>query len=147
MEICTLDLKNERLVLEVLAIHCTCPIEWGAELDAQTNCVAECLAKLDKPYPKTILYVRDHGRIIAEHWLEVPVRRQGYIRSLWIDPAYRRSGLATALKQQGEQWFSKQGVLRIETDVSEFNSPMLKLNERFGYQAKGEKFVKALEPV
>ena len=144
MDIHHLDLKNERLVLEALAIHCTCPIEWGAEPDLQTNCVAENLAKLEARFPKTILYVQDHGRIIALHWLEVPIRRHGYIRSLWIDPAYRRGGLATALKLTGEQWFADQGVQTIETEVSEQNPPRRALNDRLGYVAKGDKFIKQL---
>ena len=144
MDIRQLDLKNERLVLEALAIHCTFLIDSNAEADAQIFCVAENLGKLDASFPKEIFYIQDHGRIVALHWLEVPVRRLGYIRSLWVDPAYRRIGLATQLRTIGEHWFVEQGVQQIETDFNIRSLPMRHLNDQFGYIEKGDKFVKRL---
>lgn len=145
MEIQTLDLLDDRLVMEVLAIHCTYPMEWKTDLDANPGCVPESLSQLHAEHDKVIFFIQDHGRIIAMHWLDAPTRRRGRIRSLWIDPMYRRKGLAQALIDRGEAWFRERDIRRIEADVESANQAMVRLNESQGFEWLGGKFVKTLE--
>jgi len=145
MDIRQLDLTNERLVLEALAIHCTCPLEWGGDLALDSNGVAENLAKLDAHYPKTIFYLQDHNRIVGIYWLEVPVRRRGFIRSLWVDPAYRLAGIATRMKQLGDAWFAEHDVRSVETIIDVKNALMMEKYRELGFVQKGDSFVKVFE--
>jgi GNAT superfamily N-acetyltransferase len=144
MEIKTLDLNNERLVIEALAIHCAYPLEMDQSADLTAFCVPESLTKLDAHFSKTILYMHDHGRIVAMHWLEIPTRRKGFARSLWVDPAYRRKGYARQLKTVGEQWFVAHNVSEIESSVLPENKPMVALNQSLGFVKAGSSWVKTL---
>jgi ribosomal protein S18 acetylase RimI-like enzyme len=144
MDIETLDLTNERLVIEALAIHCAYPLEQDQNADVSAFCVPESLTKLEARFPKTILFIQDHGRIVAIHWLEVPTRRLGYARSLWVDPAFRRRGLAMQLKQAGELWFSENNVREIESCALLTNERMVALNHKLGFKVVGSRQVKTL---
>ena len=144
MDIQTLDLQDDRLVMEVLAIHCTYPMEWKTDIDSNPGCVPESLAQLHAPHEKIIFVIQDHGRIVAMQWIDAPTRRRGRIRSLWIDPMYRRKGLAQRLILRGEQWFAVKGIRLIEADVESANQAMVRLNESLGFQLVGGKFIKQL---
>jgi ribosomal protein S18 acetylase RimI-like enzyme len=52
---------------------------------------------------------------------------------LWVDPAYRRRGLATALKQQLEHECRARGISMIYTHTRERNAGVLDLNCKLGY--------------
>jgi ribosomal protein S18 acetylase RimI-like enzyme len=109
-----LDLTNERLVLEALAIHCTYPLEWDQTHTQPAVCVPEHLAQLESRHKKAIFYRQDAGRIVAMLWTEIPTRRTAQVRSLWVDPAYRKQGIARALCQAAESWLVEQGVEQLE---------------------------------
>jgi|SRR5579862_4918720 len=55
------------------------------------------------------------------------------IFQLWVDPAYRRRGLATRLKEQVETESRRRGVGMIYTHTEERNLHVIELNRRLGY--------------
>lgn len=114
MTIQQLDLSDERLVLEALAIHCTYPLEWDPSNTHPAVCVPEHLAQLESRQKKAIFYQRNGGRIVGMIWVEIATRRHAFIRSLWVDPAFRKQGLARALCCTAESWLVAQGVERLE---------------------------------
>ena len=53
---------------------------------------------------------------------------------LWIEPAFRRRGLATRLKQHLETESRQRGIEMIYTHTEEKNLHVIELNRRLGYQ-------------
>ncbi|MFZ4715553.1 MAG: GNAT family N-acetyltransferase [Bacteriovoracaceae bacterium] len=56
------------------------------------------------------------------------------IISLWVDPQYRRLGLAAKLKSRAEKWAKDEGISFIQTGVHKNNARMLLINESNGYE-------------
>jgi GNAT superfamily N-acetyltransferase len=61
-----------------------------------------------------------------------------------VDPAWRRQGIATALKLRGIQYARKHSIRAIRTNTA--SAGMLALNERLGFRRIGAevRLVKAL---
>jgi ribosomal protein S18 acetylase RimI-like enzyme len=58
--------------------------------------------------------------------------------SLWVDPARRRSGIATALFEAVAQWARERGARRLQLWVTETNTPAKSLYVRLGFVETGE---------
>lgn len=56
------------------------------------------------------------------------------IFQLWVDPAFRRRGLGTRLKEEAEADCRRRGVGMIYTHTEERNLHVIELNRRLGYQ-------------
>ena len=56
------------------------------------------------------------------------------IFQLWIDPVYRRRGLASKLKRHAEVDSLRRGVHMMYTHTEESNSHVIELNEKIGYR-------------
>lgn len=59
--------------------------------------------------------------------------------SLWVDPAYRRRGLALDLIRAVEQWASEAGANGVQLWVTHTNEPARRLYERAGYEETGQR--------
>ena len=57
----------------------------------------------------------------------------GLVSSTYVDPAFRRAGLASALLLHSERWFSDEGMPSCCTWTSNTNAPLISLYERHGY--------------
>jgi len=55
------------------------------------------------------------------------------IFNLWVDPSWRRQGVATTLKTSVEEFARGRGVRLIYTHTEESNHDVLALNEMLGY--------------
>jgi GNAT superfamily N-acetyltransferase len=76
----------------------------------------------------------DRERPVALAFLAVdPERRVAYNRMTATLPAYRRRGLALAVKLATARWASANGYERLITENDATNAGMLALNERLGY--------------
>jgi len=56
------------------------------------------------------------------------------IFQLWVDPAYRRRGIATALKREVEVAARARNIGLIYTHTEEINTHVLALNAKLGYR-------------
>lgn len=56
------------------------------------------------------------------------------IYQLWVDPAYRRRGLATDLKREVEAECLRRGVGLIYTHTEQANTHVVALNHKLGYR-------------
>ena len=76
-----------------------------------------------------------HGRAVALSFLTVdPERRLAYNLMTATLPAYRRRGLALAVKTAAARWAAANGYERIVTENDEMNAGMLAVNDRLGYR-------------
>lgn len=78
------------------------------------------------------------GKIVGFHALNIipypPALRIATISTLWVDPGFRKQGIARALKLQAEAWAKKQELAFIQTNVHKDNSKMLSLNNSMGFE-------------
>ena len=54
-------------------------------------------------------------------------------RLLGVRRAYRRRGIATALKVRGILWAKNHGFQGVRTDTDTTNAPMIAINDRLGF--------------
>jgi ribosomal protein S18 acetylase RimI-like enzyme len=71
-------------------------------------------------------------RIVGDTWLH-PDTRYCEVFQLWVDPKYRRQGLATRLKQHIESEAQERGVNFVYTHTEEQNAHVIDLNRKLGY--------------
>lgn len=67
-----------------------------------------------------------------------------HIQTLWVDPDFRKQGIAKSLKAQGEQWAKEQKLDHISTFVHGKNGSMMALNETLGFELVGYKLRKKI---
>jgi ribosomal protein S18 acetylase RimI-like enzyme len=72
-------------------------------------------------------------RFIDDDWLPLD-GRFCEVYNLWIDPLYRRQGLASQLKQHMEAEARRRGIKVIYTHTEECNKHVIAMNEKLGYQ-------------
>ncbi|HOF63156.1 MAG TPA: GNAT family N-acetyltransferase [Dermatophilaceae bacterium] len=53
-----------------------------------------------------------------------PTGRWAYVGQVWVEPAYRRHGVATALMRAAIEWARREGMLRLVLNPSEMSRPM-----------------------
>lgn len=63
-----------------------------------------------------------------------PSFRAGNISTLWVAPSARATGIARHLKQLGEAWARKSGLIFLQTNVHVRNQRMLEINQDAGYE-------------
>ena len=87
-----------------------------------------CIANRDQTYPwKTIFHELDRGLFQEDgRFIE--------IFQLWVDPDYRRSGIATKLKLKLEETARTHNVNLIYTHTEERNAHVIELNRKLGYE-------------
>lgn len=68
----------------------------------------------------------------------------GKIVILYVDADHRRTGVARALKDEGEAWLRGRGVTRVVTEIDARNERMLEINRRAGFRVKSYTLVKDL---
>jgi ribosomal protein S18 acetylase RimI-like enzyme len=86
---------------------------------------------------------------IANLWLGNaidPVTGESYahILTLYVQPAHRRQGLATALLQQAQNWAKKRGNRQIGLQVYSHNQPAQILYRRLGFTMQSLCLIKLL---
>jgi ribosomal protein S18 acetylase RimI-like enzyme len=64
----------------------------------------------------------------------------GYIVSMWVDPRYRRQGVAQRLIDAVESWARHAGYRELRLDVTENNAAASELYLRCGFRFTGESF-------
>jgi aminoglycoside 6'-N-acetyltransferase I len=78
------------------------------------------LFALDPPY---VVYIaeEDGAQIgFIELWVRSyaePPEPSAYVEGLWVDPEHRRSGVATALLKQAEEWARAKGFKWLGSDA------------------------------
>ncbi len=77
------------------------------------------------------------GFLVGASEREIPIYRTqayGFFHDLWVEPAYRRAGVARQLVMQGVQRFAQLGLSQVRLDVSVRNEPALRLFESCGFR-------------
>ena len=141
----TADLKR------IARIHQEQPLEWiegyAVREEAVEGTYKELITPLEDKKSNLIAAYNDHGDLVGFHWISV--KNQGEqtfarIHSLWVDPKYRRRGIAHQLKELGEAWMRAQGAVRVTTEVFYVNQKMIDLNIKLGFTPWQVEMIKEL---
>lgn len=71
--------------------------------------------------------------------------RQAYVLLLYVDPDYRRRGIATALLEEAHTWAAQRGDTQISLQVYHDNQPALNLYRNLGYRPTAVTLSKPLQ--
>jgi ribosomal protein S18 acetylase RimI-like enzyme len=90
---------------------------------------------------KRIIVAESDGKIVGQALYSIKKDAQGtlfgFCFSRYVDPAYRRSGIATALLNDAMEWFkiNKANYISAHTHIS--NVGLQELFKKFGFKAEG----------
>lgn len=83
----------------------------------------------------------DTGPLLAPKW-----RRQGYVSDLYVEPTWRRRGVAAALMDHAETYFARLGLRRVMIHALGANRPALDLYRKRGFETYFVGLSKPLKP-
>ncbi len=83
---------------------------------------------------------------IEEHPPILANTRRGYLTDIWVEPEWRRHGVAAALMAAAERWVREQGARRIELLVAANNAAAQALYRALGYEPVMQRWARQLDP-
>lgn len=106
-----------------------------------TNAVRNLYGVLQSP-PGTAVVAEDDGRPVGYLLLGLQMNDRtgephGYLADIYVEPAYRRSGLAKKLHEVGEEYLRQQGIRRVTNWTHAHNPLGQKSSEYFGLKLWG----------
>ena len=96
----------------------------------------------DNPDHRTFLIVDPEKNFILGHAIcsikeDDALNKYGYCFSRYINPEYRRKGLATKLLKEQEKWYVERKVKYVLAHTHENNTKLKGLFEKHGYTSQG----------
>ena len=138
----SLDFADLAEIRQIARLHQRAPLDYGwiegyEVKEEEVEEVYDTLVNSEGSAETHVVVARDpEGKLAGFHWLSISSQRgeaSGHIRSLWVDSAHRRKGIARELKRLGETWLRERGVKRVSTDVFYVNRAMIELNLKEGF--------------
>jgi len=145
------DLHNNVEMQTIAAIDIAIPAMFDPVFEVNEKTISERLEQLMKCQPTDFfdVAVNESGKIVGFHFLNQFKGSHGLlaanVQTLWVDPEYRRRGIAKTLKDRGETWAKENKLDHISTFVHAKNSSMSKLNQSLGYELIGYKLKKKMK--
>jgi len=99
-------------------------VRWHLKPEECTGSVLLAQARAGEVIGHIILRVEDASSLMP----------LGLISTIYVDPPFRRSGVAQALLDAGEAWLVRERAATLATDTSETNTPLIQLFEKRGYK-------------
>ena len=99
--------------------------------------------------PLWFVLAEEGGARIACMWVGIAIdqitgKRHPNIFLLYVEPAYRRQGIASALMQNVERWAKNRGYTQIGLQVFTADRPALSLYEKLGYEPRSISMLREL---
>lgn len=135
----------------IAAIDMAIPAKFDPIFQVNEKTISERLEQLMKCQPNDFfeVAVNENKKIVGYHFLNQFKGPHGIlaasIQTLWVDPEYRRQGIAKTLKKRGETWAKENNLDHISTFVHAKNSSMTALNNELGYELVGYKLKKSMK--
>lgn len=107
--------------------------------DAAQHYAARLLETREDPYTQTFVAEVDHqvvgyilGAVIDLQADLFEYEETGFIADVFVDPAYRRQGIARRLVEAMNTWFAERGVRHVEWQVAAANGEAIRFWESVG---------------
>lgn len=127
------------LVRRLAEIDAALPSDYTAGYETPVGSVAEREARLTENIgSKKALVLTARGateELIGFHWVCLVEGNEtcAYVNSTWVHPDYRKRGIGSRLKDEGERWARERGATHIAASVALRNNAMIEFNRRRGY--------------
>lgn len=136
----------------IAGIDMTIPALFDSVFEVNEETISDRLKQLMKCKPDDFFDVAidADGKIIGYHFMNQfkfpPTGLMAAdVQTLWVDPAFRKQGIAKTLKERGEKWAKEHKLSHIWTFVHCKNTSMLPLNQKLGYELVGYRMRKSME--
>jgi len=137
------DYKNEAELREIARLDALIPKDWGMRAQVNIEERMQFFRELEVKGGK--IFCAYQGSCLAGfHVLNLKDPKNAGVIALWVNPVFRRRGLAEKMKELGEAWARGRGIETITTHVHATNSKMRKLNEKLGFTEKTVVYEKKL---
>ena len=131
----SVDLNNLKEMEEIASIDMTIPAKFDSFFTINKKTISERLEQLlnfkDEDFFEAA--ISSSGKIVAYHALTQFKTPHGLmaadVHTLWVDPVFRKKGIAKTLKARGEAWAKARNLHHISTFVNAKNTKMLSINE------------------
>ena len=129
----------------IAAIDMTIPALFDPLFQVNEKTISERLEQLMKAKPDDFFQVAlsEKGKIVGYHFMNKFKTPHGLmaadIQTIWVDPSFRKQGIAKSLKIQGEQWAKEQKLDHISTFVHGKNEAMIDHNKKLEFEIVGYK--------
>jgi len=135
----TLDTSNNDELQVIARIHEEAPAFWEPGYEPDNARIIRCTEKLKKASGMSLLLIAEseESGIVGFHWVDIEdigARRFGYVKSLWVKDDHQNQGIASKMKQQGEEWARKMGAQFMKTTVHVRNERMRAFNLKRGFK-------------
>lgn len=128
---------NEELVEVSVKMACSL---WP---DADSNELSLEMAAIPESFSEDcLLYQTDQGHYVA--WIQLSLRHDyvegsstspvAYIEGIYVNPEYRRSGLASKLIEAGEKWALEKGCSELASDCELENELSIQFHSGYGFK-------------
>ncbi len=102
-------------------------------------------SRLEHTNDKIYIY-ENEGQLIAFIWGYFSNEKSMVnIELLYVEPQFRKLGIATQLKIALEKWAKTMNAKRISSTIHKSNLPMISLNKDLGYQVSHVKMYKDID--
>ncbi len=145
------NLNNPNEMKAIAAIDMTIPALFDPLFKVNEETILERLEQLMKCKPDDFFEVAiaEMGKIVGYHFMNKFKSPHGVqaadVQTLWVDPDFRKLGIARTLKKRGENWAKEHKLDHISSFVHGKNSSMFTLNQNLGYELVGYKLRKNLQ--
>ncbi|WP_310487174.1 GNAT family N-acetyltransferase [Chamaesiphon sp. VAR_69_metabat_338] len=105
---------------------------------------------IETSVPQSIMLpTRERAQKIACLWIGTAIDQVTGIRHpniflIYVDPSYRRQGIAKALMEYAQTWAKAQGYHQIGLQVFTNNQPAIELYQQLGYQPRAISMMREL---
>ena len=133
------DFSNEKEIRFVAEADSRVPLEYDAHYTFTPASIDQRLKYYEQFKADDFFEVAlDGDRVVGFHAVHVipypPDLKVGNIATLWVDPDYRKKGIASQLKARAEVWGRERKLAFLQTNVHTNNKTMLAINQAAGFE-------------
>jgi ribosomal protein S18 acetylase RimI-like enzyme len=117
------------------------PDAFASTLEAEVAFPAEVWRQRAEGGPASATFIAREGGVdvgVVRVFAEPGVPGRMHLVSMWVDPGYRRRGVARALVDQAVRWAVERRAGEVILWVANHNSAAHRLYERVGFRPTGE---------
>lgn len=105
----------------------------GRELYSESWLLDRLVSHLDGRLPGRVLVATSPGGEVVGHTVVRIEEGHGLFSTTYVDPAFRRKGVARKLLEAGEEWLYSQGARDFRTNTAPTNVKLQQLYQSMGY--------------
>jgi ribosomal protein S18 acetylase RimI-like enzyme len=118
------------------------PDAFASTLEEEVAFPAEVWRRRAEGGPASANFIAREGGVdvgLAAVFAEPDVPGRMHLVSMWVDPRYRRRGVARALVDQAVRWAAERRAREVILWVADQNTAARRLYERLGFRPTGER--------